>query len=185
MPEHSGGWVPVSRLGMPLVNELVVPVGLKDRFNSAPTNQDGAFLPLVTDPEPARLLNALYGIKIPPTPRDDLVAIFLTGLAGVNQPANVTPSEQLRLNMAIKPSATPNRIGVVAGDAAGFPNGRRLADDVVDVALKAVAGAAYPLFHPDFKADPLAGRLGDGVDGNDKPFLPRFPYMAHAHPGIG
>ena len=173
-----GGWVPVSRLGMPLVNELVVPVSVKDYFNSSATNMDAQFLPAVVDPEPARLVNAIYGLKVPPTPRDDLVAIFLTGIPGLNMPANVKPAEMLRLNMAIKPSANPNRLGFVAGDNAGFPNGRRLADDVTDVALKAVAGAAYPLLHPDYTPDPLAGRLGDGVDMNDKPFMSTFPYVA-------
>lgn len=181
--EESGAWVPVSRLGMPLTNEVVVPVSLKDYWNSSPTNMDAQFLGAVLDPEGARLIKALYGLKVPPAPRDDLVAIFLTGIAGVNQPPNVKPSEQLRLNMGIKPSANPNRLGVVAGDAAGFPNGRRLGDDVLDVGLKALAGAVYPMFHPEFQADPLAARLGDGVDANDKPFLTTFPYVAHPHPG--
>lgn len=182
--EGSGIWLPVSRLGMPLVNEVVIPLAQKNRFNSSSPHQDAQFLSNVTDPELARLLKALYGIQVPPTPRDDLVAIFLTGLDGLNKPAGVTPSEQLRLNMAVPPTATPNPLGVVAGDNQGFPNGRRLADDVTDVALKAVAGAVYPLFHPGFVPDPLAGRLGDGVDANDKPFLPTFPYVASPWSGI-
>lgn len=176
--QSSGEYVQVSRLGMPLVNEVVVPVSVKDYFNNSMPSDDAQYLAAVVDPEPARLVNALYGIKVPPTPRDDLVGIFLTGIPGVNQPAGVKPSEQLRLNVAIQPSASANRLGVVAGDASGFPNGRRLADDVVDVSLKAVAGAAYPVFHPEYKPDPLAGRLGDGVDANDKPFLTTFPYAA-------
>ncbi len=183
-PQSAGHWVQVSRLGMPLVNEVVIPRGMKDRFNNSLPIDDGQFLSYVVDPEPARLLNALYGIKIPPTPRDDLVAIFLTGIPGVNMPPGVTPSEQLRLNVAIKPGATANRLGVVAGDAAGFPNGRRLADDVTDIALKAVAGAAYPLFHPGYQPDALAGRLGDGVDANDKPFMSKFPYAASPDSGL-
>ena len=177
--QTSGEWVQVSRLGMPLVNEVVVPVGTKDYFNNSMPADDAQFLGAVVNPELARLLNGLYGIKVSPTPRNDLVAIFLTGLPGVNQPAGVKPSEQLRLNVAIPPAAAnPNRLGVVAGDVAGFPNGRRLADDVVDVSLKAVAGAAYPLFNPGYVPDPLAGRLGDGVDANDKPFMATFPYVA-------
>lgn len=185
MPVESGGWVQVSRLGMPLVNEVVIPRGQKDRFNASQPSNDAQFLSSVTDPESGRLLNALYELKVPPAPRDDLVAIFLTGLPGLNMPAGVKPSEQLRLNTAIKPSANPNRLGVLGGDTAGYPNGRRLMDDVTDITLKAAAGAAYPLFHSEFTADPLAGRLGDGVDANDKPFLATFPYVASPWPGIG
>ena len=85
--------------------------------------------------------------------------------------------------MGVPPSANPNALGVVGGDLAGYPNGRRLADDVTDISLKAVAGAAYPLFHPDFKPDPLAAQLGDGVDANDVPFRSSFPYVAIAHHG--
>jgi hypothetical protein len=83
----------------------------------------------------------------------------------------------------VPPAANPNHLGVVGGDTAGFPNGRRLADDVFDIELKGVAGAAYPLFHPAFKPDPLAAQLGDGVDANDVPFRAAFPYVALAHEG--
>ena len=110
--------------------------------------------------------------------RDDLVAIFLTGIKGLTQPTKVKPSEQLRLNVAVPVTEEPNSLGVVAGDNQGYPNGRRLADDVVDISLKAVAGAAYPLFHPDFTPDPLAAQLGDGVDANDMEFDDEFPYLA-------
>ncbi len=146
---------------------------------------DGQFLGGVTDPELGKLFNALYGIKVPPAPRDDLVAIFLTGIPGATQPATDTQkaSEELRLNMGVPPSANPNSLGVVGGDLGGYPNGRRLADDVTDISLKAVAGAAYPLFHPDFAADPLAAQLGDGVDANDVSFRSAFPYVAVAHDG--
>jgi hypothetical protein len=181
----SGDWVQVSRLGMPLVNEVVAPLAAKDLFNSSQPANDAQFLPAVQDPETARLLNAIYKIKVPPAgARDDLVAIFLTGIPGLNQPPNVKPSEQLRLNLAIPPAAHPNNLGVVAGDTAGFPNGRRLADDVTDVALKAVAGAAYPLFHKDYTPDPLAGQLGDGVDGNDAAYRAGFPYVALPWSGV-
>lgn len=182
-PSESGNWVQISRLGMPLVNEVVIPLGKKDLWNGSKPSDDAQFLSYVTDPEPARLLKALYNIQVPPTPRDDLVAIFLTGIKGLNMPANVTPCEQLRLNVAIPPSASPNRMGVLGGDLQGYPNGRRLLDDVTDISLNAVAGAAYPLFHQGFTPDPLAGKLGDGVDGPDKPYLTSFPYVASPYRG--
>jgi hypothetical protein len=180
----SGDWVQVSRLGAPLVNEVVAPLAAKDLFNSSQPANDAQFLPAVVDPEMARLLNAIYKVNVPPTPRDDLVAIFLTGIPGLTMPPNVKPSEELRLNMGVPPSANPNNLGVVAGDLAGYPNGRRLADDITDISLKAVAGAAYPLFHKDFTADPLAAQLGDGVDSNDEAFRGSFPYVALPWSGV-
>ncbi len=184
-PQGSGDWVQVSRLGAPLVNEVVVPLAAKDLWNASKPADDGQFLGGVTDPELAHLFKAIYNINVPPAPRDDLVAIFLTGIPGATQPATATqkPAEELRLNMAVPPAANPNPLGVVGGDLAGYPDGRRLADDVTDISLKAVAGAAYPLFHPTFKADPLAAQLGDGVDANDVPFRTSFPYVALAHDG--
>ncbi|HEX8599648.1 MAG TPA: DUF4331 domain-containing protein [Chloroflexia bacterium] len=181
----SGDWVQVSRLGAPLVNEVVVPLAAKDLWNSSKPEGDTQFLGGVTDPELAKLFKALYNIQVPPAPRDDLVAIFLTGIPGATQPPTSTlkPSEQLRLNMGVPPAAQPNSLGVVGGDMAGYPNGRRLGDDVTDISLKAVAGAAYPLFHPDFTPDPLAAQLGDGVDANDVSFRTSFPYVALAHSG--
>jgi len=179
--DDDGQWVQVSRLGMPLVNEVVIPLGQKDRFNASDPEQDAQFASFVLNPEPARLIPVLYpSIKVPPAPRNDLVAIFLTGIAGLNQPAHVTPSEMLRLNMAIPPSASPDRLGLLAGQADGFPNGRRLGDDVVDIELRALAGGT-PLT-PAFNIFPNNG-LADGVDKNDKPFLAAFPYMAHPFPG--
>jgi hypothetical protein len=179
--DDDGQWVQVSRLGMPLVNEVVIPLGQKDRFNASDPEQDAQFASFVLNPEPARLIPVLYpSIKVPPAPRNDLVAIFLTGIAGLNQPVHVTPSEMLRLNMAIPPSASPDRLGLLAGQADGFPNGRRLGDDVVDIELRALAGGT-PLT-PAFNIFPNNG-LADGVDKNDKPFLATFPYMAHPFPG--
>ncbi len=183
--EGSGEWVQVSRLGAPLVNEVVVPLAAKDLWNNSKPADDAQFLGGVTDPELARLMKALYNIQVPPAPRDDLVAIFLTGIPGATQPPTSTlkPAEELRLNMSVPPASNPNPLGVLGGDMAGYPNGRRLADDVTDISLKAVAGAAYPLFHKDFKADPLAAQLGDGVDANDVPFRNTFPYVALPHDG--
>jgi hypothetical protein len=197
--ESSGDWIQVSRLGNPLVNEAVIPLAIKDAFNALDPSQDVAAgaLPLVQDPEVSRLLNALYGVKVPPTPRDDLVAVFLTGipgsvlgLPGATAPMNVpsgssTGSEMLRLNLATPPTkiGAGNRLAALAGDVLGFPNGRRLEDDVVDIALRALAGATYPLVHKDFTPDPAASVLGDGVDANDVPFLASFPYLATPHRG--
>jgi Domain of unknown function (DUF4331) len=178
--KHSENYVQVSRLGQPLVNEVVIPRGVKDVFNSLHPTGDGAALSFVTDPEVPKLLSALFGIQSPPAPRNDLVTIFLTGIPGLNQPVNVRPSEMLRLNVAIAPVPNPNRFGVLGGDVAGFPNGRRLGDDVVDIALRAVAGATplTPAFNSGINA-----QLGDGVSGNDKSFLTAFPFVATPHAG--
>jgi hypothetical protein len=170
----SGPEVQVSRLGMPLVNEIVIPLGKKDLFNATePFNDVSNFGAYVVDPEPAKLFHALFGINVPPAPRSDLVSVFATGVPGLNQPAGVSPGEMLRLNMSIAPSATPSRLGVLAGDLAGFPNGRRLADDVVDIELRVVAGVLVDGFNiaPN-------NQLGDGIDANDMPYLPYFPYVA-------
>jgi hypothetical protein len=177
---HSGSWVQVSRLGQPLVNEVVIPRALKDAFNGLEPTGDAAALPVVLDPEVPKLLEALFGILSPPAPRTDLVTIFLTGIPGLNQPQNVTPSEMLRLNMAIPPTSRPSVLAVLNGDLAGFPNGRRLTDDVVDIALRAMAGAT-PLT-PDFNAG-LNARLGDGVERSDVRLLDRFPYLGVPYSG--
>ncbi len=186
----SGDYVQVSRLGAPLVNEVVVPIAAKDLWNGSKPKDDAQFANGVADPELSKLLKAIYNVNVPPqgsfgssTQRDDLEAIFLTGIPGLTKPATVIPSEQLRLNVAVPPSSNPNKLGVLANDNAGFPNGRRLADDVTDISIRAVAGAAYPLFHPTFTADPLANQLGDGVDANDVPFRTSFPYLALPHQG--
>jgi hypothetical protein len=174
-------WVQVSRLGMPLVNEVVIPLGRKDRFNASDPRDDRQFASLVLNPEPAALIPVLYpGVKVPAAPRNDLVAIFLTGVAGLNQPANVRPAEMIRLNMAVPPSAAPNRLGLLAGQPDGFPNGRRLGDDVVDIELRALAGGTP--FTASFNVAPN-NVLGDGVDANDKAFLPNFPYVPSPFPG--
>ncbi|MEZ0074032.1 DUF4331 domain-containing protein [Planotetraspora sp. GP83] len=182
------GYVQVSRLGQPLVNEVVVPASLKDAFNSLSPDKDAgipAVVKRVTSPELPRLVEGIYGVKAPKTPREDLVEIFLTGIAKGNGPikadlnsqslnkdaGKLRPSEMLRLNMCIPVTKEPNRLGVLGGDPQGFPNGRRLGDDVVDIAIQAMEGAA------------LTGKLvpalaaGDKVDANDKPFLAQFPYI--------
>ena len=183
----SGDRVQVSRLGSPLVNEVVVPVALKDYFNASRPKDDAQYLPAVQDPELPHLLNAIYGTEVPDsddtTPgiqRADLIQVFLTGVPGLNQPENVTPSEMLRLNMATPPCTDAcSRLGVIGGDVAGFPNGRRLSDDVIDISLRAVLGV---LLTPQ-PNQPLVNTIGDGVDMNDVAFQSEFPYVGYPHSG--
>ena len=177
---HSGALVQVSRLGNPLVNEAVIDLARKDAFNGIEPTSDAVALDRVTDPEVPKLLKAIFNVDSPPAPRNDLVTIFLTGIAGLNQPANVRPSEMLRLNMEIPPTLSPNRMGVLGGDLAGFPNGRRVGDDVLDIVLQAAAGAT-PLT-PAYNRFPN-NSLGDNIGGNDLPYLPYFPYLAIPHAG--
>lgn len=206
--EKAGGaWVQVSRLGMPLVNEVVIGLKDKDKFNSARPKDDGQFADYVTNPTlPALLEIALALPNTAPTnfPRNDLVTTFLTGIKGVNQPLAVTPSEMLRLNTGIAPVpfAQQNRLGIVGNilaggsDNAGFPNGRRPKDDVVDISLVAVMGglcvangdtdklgfgaackpSAVPLGSTAFK-------LHDAVDQAIVPLLAGFPYLNTPIPG--
>jgi hypothetical protein len=164
----SGDWAQVSRLGMPLVNEVVIPLKDKDRFNASSPWNDADFLESVTKPELPKLIEGIYKIEAPEEPRDDLVSVFLTGVKDLNQPPNVRPAEALRLNTAVPPTGAPKRLGVLDGDNAGFPNGRRLTDDVLDIALQVVEGE-------------LVGKkndLGDAVDKNDVEFEKSFPYVA-------
>jgi hypothetical protein len=137
-----GGTVQVSRLGNPLVNELVIGLKDKDRFNAAEPKDDAQFATYVTNPTLPALIQALFGVPAPASPRNDLVQVFLTGVPGLNQPARVKPAEMLRLNTSIaaRAAADQDSLGVLAGDTAGFPNGRRPGDDVVDIALRAVEG---------------------------------------------
>ncbi|MGW2048162.1 DUF4331 domain-containing protein [Streptomyces sp. NPDC001858] len=163
-----GKYEQVSRLGMPLVNEVVNPIKDKDKFNASEPKDDAQFLKNVTNPELPKLIEAIFKIKAPAEPRNDLVDVFLKGVKGLNQPPYVTPSEELRLNTSIKPVSSPKRLGVLDGDTAGFPNGRRLTDDVIDVSLQVVEGELLGT-----KND-----LGDAVDKNDKEFEKAFPYVA-------
>jgi len=223
---YSGDYVQVSRLGMPLTNEAVIPLALKDAFNSIPPTVDfplatgqiaglepaGALLlRSVLTPELQTLLGALYGVPNPGKPRADIFDIFLNGMVtaqpftittkggpvglpagfNVNRPKSAArqPAEMLRLNTGIKGdlcAPEPQRLGILAGDACGFPNGRRLADDVVEIELLAVAGAAWQPLTNDtsFSFNPaLIGVLTDSVDYNDKPFQSTFPYLATPHAG--
>lgn len=177
---HSGALVQVSRLGNPLVNEAVIDLARKDAFNGIEPTSDGVALDRVTDPEAPKLLKLIFNVDSPPAPRNDLVTIFLTGIPGLNQPANGRAAEMLRLNMAIPPASSPSRLGVLGGDLAGFPNGRRVGDDVLDIVLQAAAGAT-PLT-PAFNRSPN-NALGDGVERNDVPYLPIFPYLGIPHAG--
>ncbi len=179
----SGGYVQVSRLGAPLVNEVVSSVALKDAFNALPPDKDAtvkALVDRVKDPEVPKLLEKIYKLPAPAAPRDDLVSIFLTGVKGLNQPTKVVPSEQLRLNINTPISAPANRLGVLGSDKGGFPNGRRLTDDVVDIELQTLAGALQPDGSVKI-VDALA--KGDGVDANDVDFESTFPYVALPHAG--
>ncbi|MGW8888559.1 DUF4331 domain-containing protein [Streptomyces sp. NPDC055749] len=186
-----GGWRQVSRLGNPLVNEVVVPLKYKDAFNALTPDKDNTVTPVVDkvkDPIVPKLVESIYGLPAPATPRNDLVEIFLTGIckdcgpikADLNSQrlnADVdknefVPAEELRLNMAIPPAAKPNRLGVLGKDLAGFPNGRRLNDDVVDIELQALQGAAQT-----GKIVPALA-AGDGVDTPYREPGDTFPYVA-------
>ena len=160
-------WVQVSRLGNPLINEVIIPTRLKDKWNASRPSKDAQFEQYYRTPMLAAVINQLYGLGIQETNRDDLVAVLLTGVPGLNF-TGPKLADMLRVNLSIPPTASPNRLGVLAGDTAGFPNGRRLEDDVVDIAERAVAGKL--LGHP------AGDLLGDGVDGNDVPNLASFPY---------
>ena len=189
-----GPFQQVSRLGNPLFNEVITPMAYKDRWNAAEPRDDAQFAKYVARPELARLLPVLYPGVFPKLAaytkdRADLLAILLTGI-----PAGVVPGFQnytgtrqadlLRLNLAIPPSASPNPIGLVGGDPAGFPNGRRLGDDVVAIELRAVAGATIPLVDPTFTPDAAAAVLADGTSNTNLAVLPSFPYMPNPAGGF-
>ena len=200
-----GEYQQISRLANPLVNEVIVPANLKDFFNRLTPDRDhtvAALLGRVQDPEVPALIEQIYGIPNPKTVpggrnRPDLVATFLTGLskrsyppAGVdlnamdlNKDNKGVPSEMLRLNLSTPLAAAPNRLGVLGGDVQGFPNGRRLSDDVVDIELRVLEGALLPGDNRSPAIKDMVANLGDKVDTNDLPFLPQFPYVADPHSG--
>jgi len=187
----SGDFVQVSRLGNPLVNELVIPAPLKNAFNSLTPDQDhtiAAAVQKVTDPELPKLIQAIYKLPAPATPRNDLKEIFLTGVCKACGPikadlnsqmlnkdvpsGSFVPAEELRLNMAVPVSSNPSRLGVLGKDLQGFPNGRRLTDDVVDIEILAVEGTAMT------GVIPPALMAGDGVNGPASAPSNTFPYLA-------
>jgi hypothetical protein len=182
-----GGWVQVSRLGNPLFNEVIVPMGMKDAWNGLQPAQDKQFVANVQKPELAGLLPVLYPGVFPnlaayASPRADLVAILLTGLpsgivGGFQNYTGSTLADELRLNVAIPPSANPSPLGILGGDLAGFPNGRRVFDDVVSVELRAVAGATIPLVDSSYTPDAAAALLTDGLTDADTTYLSEFPYL--------
>lgn len=176
---EGGAFVQLSRLSTPLVNELVIGIGDKDRFNGSEPRGDGQFATYVTNPTLPALLEILFGsagVQAPNLfPRTDLVAAALTGIANLNQPPNVVASEMLRLDIStpVVSAAAQNSLGVIAGDAAGFPNGRRPGDDVVDILLRVMLGV---LLTP---AQAPSGQLpvNDGVEINASQFQSVFPYL--------
>jgi hypothetical protein len=186
---NAGPFVQVSRLGEPLINEAVIPLGQKDFWNRSDPQDDAQFEKFYTSPEVSRLEKALYAALMPidTTGRTDLVAILLTGVPGLNFTGNKR-ADLLRLNTSIPASAAVgagNRLGVLAGDLAGFPNGRRLEDDIVDIELRAFA-QGYGSFLNGLLGLPNKSPnnlLGDGVDKNDQPFLTTFPYVASPFQG--
>ena len=167
----------------------------KDEWNRDEPTNDSEYADGVLHPELAKLLPVLYpgspGSPLFPhlaalvfsgKPRADLAAILLTGIpagivAGFQNFTGGTQADLLRLNVAIPPSGSPNRLGVIAGDPAGYPNGRRVADDVVSIELKAIAGATYPLIDHTFTPDAAVGAVDQGLNPATIPYLPSFPYL--------
>jgi hypothetical protein len=190
-----GAWTQVSRLGMPLVNEVIIGLKDKNRFNSSGPDKDAQFADYVTNPTLPALVESLFtsaGVKAPTRfPRNDLVTAFLTGIPGLNKPANVKAAEMLRLNTSTPAVAkgAQNRLGVIGGDVAGFPNGRRPGDDVVDVSLRVAMGLLCTLNTPDafgcVAADAPSGgiRFTDGAFLDDSFFDAGFPYLKTPVPG--
>jgi hypothetical protein len=186
-PVSSGTFLQIQRMGNPLINELLVGTGYKDRFSMDQPKNDGQFASFFLDPTLARIANALTGgvVAIPTPPRLDLLPVvtYAPPIAATGTPSGPV-ADLLRLNTGVSPTpaASQNRLGLLGGDAAGFPNGRRLGDDVVDLALRLVVGgvlaAPFPGFNPD-----IGGRLGDGVNVNDVPYRSSFPYLANAPSG--
>jgi hypothetical protein len=185
--QDTSSWQQVSRLGEPLINEVVIPLGQKDRWNASEPEDDAQFAGRYTNPEIVGIANALYPAldDAPTTGRGDLVAVLLTGVPGLNNTGS-TKADLLRLNVAIPPAASPSRLGVLDGDFAGFPNGRRLSDDVVDIELRALEcsyGAAAGIVEGFGFCDGNAHRtpndlITDGVDANERSFQTEFPYVA-------
>ncbi|GIF14094.1 DUF4331 domain-containing protein [Actinoplanes teichomyceticus] len=196
---YVGPQVQVSRLGNPLFNEVIVPMAQKDRWNSLPPSEDKKFAEFVATPELASLLPVLYpglfdnlaALNKAGKDRADLLAILLTGIPGgiidgFQNNTGEVQADMLRLNTAIPPAAKPNAFGVVGGDLAGFPNGRRIADDVVSISLRAIAGATVPLVDEKFEPDAAAGLVEQGLSIKDvsSGLLKRFPYLGTPFDGF-
>lgn len=183
LPNRHGHLEQVSRLSAPLVNEVIIGLPDKDRFNGSQPKWDGKFAKYVTNPSLPELIQALYPSVTAPNlfPRTDLVAAFLTGIEGLNQPANVQPAEMMRLNTSIAPvaPAEQSNLGVLGGDTAGFPNGRRPGDDVVDIELRVAMGVLLP------EDVAQSGQLPytDGAIVSATDFLDTFPYLNTPIPG--
>jgi hypothetical protein len=198
---EAGPWVQVSRLGNPLFNEVIVPLGRKDEWNAQYPVNDEQFRGYVEHPELAKLIPVLYPGVFPnlaglTKARADLVAILLTGIPSGIVPGfqnNTGPvlADQLRLNVAVPPAASPNRFGLLGGDPAGFPNGRRVSDDIVAIELRAVAGVTYPLIDKSYTPDAAAGLLEQWQDAQHASvpgpnrYQAAFPYLAAPLDGYG
>jgi len=169
-------WVQVSRLGNPLINEVVIPLGQKDRFNRTQPKDDlKNFGRYALNSHLAAVINQLYDLSVKEDDRTDIVQALLTGIPGVTRIGkDAVPADTLKLNLGVPPSETENRFGVIGGDNAGFPNGRRLGDDVVDIELRVIGGFLIGKKLP----------LGDGVDRNDVAFPPAFPYVGATPSGF-
>jgi len=172
----------VQRMGNPLINEVIIGTGSKDKFSMSDPKDDAQFASFVVDPVLARVLNAAYGIPVPDAPRADLLLLaqYLPPIAAPSTPKGPV-ADLLRLNTGVLPTAAASRsrLGVLGGDLAGFPNGRRVSDDVTDISLRAVAGV---LAGGPFGREPYT-LIGDGVNANDRPYQETFPYVAFANSG--
>ena len=195
---ESGPFVQVSRLGNPLFNEVIVPMSRKDEWNAVPPADDKKFAQYVAHPELAKLLPVLYPGVFPNLAaldasgkaRADLIAVLLTGIPqgiipGFQNFTGETEADLLRLNVAVPPAAHPNILGLIAGDRAGFPNGRRVFDDVVTIELRAIAGLTYPLIDRTFAPDSAASIVTDGLTASSPlaPYLTVFPYLGIPYDG--
>ncbi|MEU6020465.1 DUF4331 domain-containing protein [Micromonospora sp. NPDC047134] len=196
---NAGPFTQVSRLGNPLFNEVIVPMAQKDLWNTLPPSEDKRFAQFVEQPELAALLPVLYPGVFPnlerlnksKKARADLVAILLTGIPeglikGFTNATGDTRADLLRLNTAIAPARRPNRLGVLGGDLAGYPNGRRVTDDVVTIALRAIAGLTVPLVDRKFTPDEAAAAVTPGLTEADvtAPFLRKFPFLGTPYDGL-
>lgn len=185
---NSGPFRQIQRMGNPLINELLIGTGYKDRFSMDQPKNDAQFAEFFLDPALARVVNALTAgaVAIPTPPRLDLLPVvqYLPPIAATGTPVGPV-ADLLRLNTGVSPTAvaSASRLGLLGGDPAGFPNGRRVFDDVTDIALRLVAGGV--LAGPPFSSSLINTRLGDGVNVNDAPYRSTFPYLADAPSGRG